>query len=185
MTKWKFYALLVVVISIGWIGFTAGTMFAAYPTQAHRDVSQKLTEMTQKAVTDEKAFAKLQSSEEYKTLESSTENIYSTRMSIGAGVLNMIIGIAVIVGVYRYLRRHRITARAVRATVWINVAVMILTTLPTLYISQLLTGAKIDSLTTILLLAATPFAILFEALLTLLVAKIAEWHYNRAHGFTD
>lgn len=185
MAGWKLYTLLILAISVGWIGFTAATMFAAYPTENHRETSRKLTAMTQKAAADEKAFTRLQNSEEYKALESSTENVYSTRMSIGAGVLNMVLSIAVIVGVYRYLRRNRVTAKPVKATVWVNVAVMILTTVPTLYISQLLTGIGIDSLTMILLLAATPFAIAFEALLTLLVAKIAEWHYSRAHGFTD
>lgn len=185
IAKWKLYSLLIAGISIGWIGFTVATVFAAYPTEGHRQTSHKLTEMTQKAASDEKAFTKLQNSQEYKDLESSTNNLYSTRMSIGAGVLNLVLSIAIVVAIYRYLRRNRITTKPVSVTVWINVAVLIITAVPTFYLSQLLSGASIDALTMILLLVAVPFAILFEALVVFLVAKIAEWYYSRAHGFVD
>ena len=186
-SKWKVYTVLALLIAVGTFAFDAGTMYASYPTAKHREVARDISTL------DNKAFSLagkqdpnvILESDEYKTLQATTENAYSTRMGIASGVLGVILGIAVVVAVYRYLRRNVITRKPVGATVLINTLAAVIVAVPTLYLTPWLTGVKIDMITGLLLLAALPFALAFGMLITFLVAKIAEWHYNRSHGFIE
>jgi len=185
MTKWKIYATLVAIITAGTLAFTALTAYVTYPTAEHRRVGQELSKLDAKAYSLNEDYAKVAESKEYRELIESQESTYTIRMGIGSGILSMVLSVAVIVAVYRYLRRNRITNRPVRATVFIDMATTALTVLPTLYIGEAITGIKTDSMAMVMLLVSLPFVIGFSALITLLIAKIAEWHYNRSHGFIE
>jgi hypothetical protein len=186
-SKWKVYTALTLLIAAGTLAFDAGTMYASYPTEKHREVARKISALDTKAysLTSTQDPSVVLESDEYKTLQATTENVYSTRMGIGSGVLGVILGVAVVVAVYRYLRRNLITRKPVGATVLINTLAAVAVAVPSVLLTPLLTGMKIDTITALLLIAALPFALAFGMLLTFLVAKIAEWHYNRSHGFIE
>ncbi|MGB3945764.1 MAG: hypothetical protein WBK76_02910 [Candidatus Saccharimonadales bacterium] len=182
--KWKVYTFLIALITVGTVAFNVGTSFVSYPTQKHRSVSASINEISQQAMSDGDPAAVFES-EQYKSLEATTENVYSTRMGIGSGVLAIILNIAVTVALYRYLRRHAITSRAVGATVFISLAVAVLSMAASFVYSNWFSPMEMNEMLALTLLAALPFAIAFSALFTFLIAKVAEWHYNRSHGFIE
>lgn len=183
--KWKIYLLLTLLIAVGTTAIDFGTMLASYPTEKHREVSRRMSELDNKAFGEGNNQDSILESDEYKTLQASNEFTYSLRMSMGSAALAIIIGIAIVVATYRYLRRNLITRKPVGATVLINTLAAVLIAVPSVYMTQWLTGATVDPLVVMLLLAAAPFAIAFGALLTFIIAKITEWHYNRSHGFIE
>lgn len=183
--KWKIYTLLILLIAVGTTALDFGMMLASYPTAKHQDISRNIAKLDSKAFSDGQDMNKVFESDEYTSLKNSTENVYSTRMSIASGVLSVIIGVAIIAAVYRYLRRNNITRRSVGATVLISVLAAFISAVPGIYMSQWLAGDSLDPIAIMLLIAATPFALGFIALGSFLIAKIAEWHYNRSHGFIE
>ncbi len=185
MTKWKLYTGLIALITVGTLAFNVLTAYVSYPTAEHRRIGQELTTLDAKAFNPDNDYEKIVNSDHYKELVNSQEAIYTTRMTFGVGALSIVIGVAVVVALYRYLRRNRITSKPIRATVLIDTAATALIMIPTIYISELVTGIKNEPLTMILLLISLPFAVGFSALITFAIAKVTEWHYNRSHGFIE
>ena len=187
VAKWKIYTALIALITVGMIIFEAGTMYVSYPTPKHREVAQSITRLDQSAFGGGNANPEaVFESDEYKNLQSSTENTYSTRMGVGSGVLSVVLSIAVIVAVYRYLRRNIITRRPIGATIFINVLASILSTAVVFVVAKWFLDSVVESPVILMsLVFALPFAIGFGILATFLVAKAAEWHYNRSHGFME
>lgn len=184
VAKWKLYSGLVALIAAVTFGFSVLTVFVSYPTAEHRRVGQEIAKIDDKALTSEN-FEKLINSDRYRELSRSTENNYTKRMSIGSGILSMIINVAIVVALYRYLRRHYITTKPVGVTVLIITIAGAIEMLPSIYASEFITGIKTEPFMMVALLIAAPFAIGFSALITFLIAKITEWHYNRSHGFVE
>jgi len=183
--KWLIYLILTTVISLGTITFDAGTMLASYPTEKHRDVARELNEMTKQAFSGGKDSSNVMESDAYKALEDSRENVYSTRMGIGSSLLSLIISTAIIVAVYRYFRRSRLTNRPIGATVGISAVTAVLTGAATLLYGAWLTPFNDSGSALLALLAMVPLVAGFGALYAFLVAKATEWHYNRSHGFME
>lgn len=184
IAKWKIYSGLVALIAVVSFGFAVFTAWATYPTMEHRQVAQELAVLNQKAFGSNNV-EKITNSDEYKALNDSRENVYSIRMGIGSSVLSAVIGVAMVVAVYRYLRRNRITIKAVGATVLIDTIAMAIIALPIMYVSDTITGIKTEPVMMVMLLISLPFSIGISALLAFVIAKIAEWHYNRSHGFIE
>lgn len=182
--KWKVYILLTVAIAVGTIALEAGMMLASYPTQQHREVASKITELDNKSFGSQNPDAIL-NSQEYKKNQDSIENVYSTRMGFGSGALSVIINIAIVVATYRYLRRNLVTRKPIGATVLIVTIASLLTAVPSFYLSSFLIGSNLSPVMLLLLAASIPFAIGFSVLATFLVAKATEWHYDRSHGFIE
>lgn len=187
VAKWKLYSGLIALIAVVTIGFTALTAFVAYPTAEHRKVGQDIAELSNKmySANDPAAMDKIAKSDEYKDLMNSKENVYTTRMGIGSGVLSAIISVSIVVALYRYLRRNLITTKPVGATVLIDTIAVAIITIPTIFIGEAITGIKTEPLVMVMLLVSLPFVVGFSALITYVIAKIAEWHYNRSHGFIE
>jgi hypothetical protein len=185
LAKWKLYTLLVAVIALGTLAFNSATAYVAYPTVEHRKVGQEIARLEAKSFSEDGNRDKIVNSQEYKDLTGSKENIYTTRMSIGSAVLSTIISVAIVVALYRYLRRNRITSKPVSVTVLLDTAAVALITIPSIYIGEWITGVRIESLTLVLVLVSIPFAIGLNALIAFAIAKVAEWHYNRSYGFTE
>ncbi len=183
--KWKIYLVLTLLIAVGTTAIDFGTMLASYPTEKHREVSRRISELDNKAFGSGDKQDSILESDEYKTLQASNELTYSLRMSMASAVVASVVGIAIVVATYRYLRRNLITRKPVGATVLINTLAAFLVAVPSVYMTQWLTDAAVDPLVILLLLAAAPFAIALGALLTFVIAKITEWHYNRSHGFIE
>jgi len=184
MAKWKVYSALIALVAAVSFGFTVLTTFVTYPTDAHRKVAQELSVLDKEAFSSNK-YEKIMKSDKYKDLANSRENVYTIRMGIASGILSAIISVAIVVALYRYLRRYHITAKPVGATVLIDTVATAIVMLPAMYIGELLTGIKTDPLMMIMLLIGVPFAVAFSALITFVIAKITEWHYNRSHGFIE
>ena len=185
MTKWKIYIILITIITVGTLAFNVLTSYAIYPTAEHRRIGQELATLDEKAFNPDNDYSKIVNSEQYKELISSREAVYTTRMAIGVGVLSAIIGVAVIVALYRYLRRNHITSKPIGATVLIDTAATALIMVPSMFINELVTGIKNEPITMIMFLIAVPFAVGFSAIITFAIAKITEWYYNRSHGFIE
>lgn len=177
--KWKIYSVLILLVAAVSLGFTALTAFVMYPTSEHRQVGQELAALDTKSISsgDYKAVA---NSDKYKELASSYENTYTTRMGIGSSILNAIISVSIVVALYRYLRRNRITPRPIRTTVFVDSAAMALMIIPSMYIGQLITGIQTEPFLMVMLLISAPFAVAFNALIAFVIARFAEWHYNRS-----
>ena len=183
--KWKIYIVLISLIAAITLGFSALTGYVSYPTTEHRKVGQELAKLDAKAFSLDGDFDKVVNSDRYKELTGSIEAIYTTRMAIGSAMLSAIISVAIVVAVYRYLRRNHITTRPIGATVFIDTTATALVMIPTIYIGELVTGIKNDPLTMILLIISLPFAVVFSAIISYIIARITEWHYNRSHGFIE
>jgi len=185
MTKWKIYSALIALIVVFTLGFTALTTYVTYPTVEHRHVGQQLAKLDAKAFSLGEDYSKISNSKEYRGLIDSQESVYTIRMGIGSGVLSAIVSVAIIVALYRYLRRNRITSKPIMATVLIDAAASALTIIPAIYIGQAISGIQNEPITMIMLLISAPFAVGFGALITFVIAKITEWYYNRSHGFIE
>lgn len=183
--KWKIYLILTLLIAAGTTALDFGMMLVSYPTDKHREVSRSLARLDSEAFSAGQDMTKVLESDKYLSLKNSTENAYSTRMSIASGIVSVVIAVSITVAMYRYLRRHNITRRAVGATVLISVLATFISAIPGIYMTQWLTVDSLDPIVIIMMIAATPFAIGFVALASFLIAKAAEWHYNRSHGFME
>lgn len=184
IVKWKLYTALVVGISVLTLGFSAITTYTAYPTAEHRATAQKLAALDKKALSSGD-IEKVRESSEYKELAGARENIYTTRMAIGSSVLSAVIGVAIVVALYRYLRRNEVTESPIAATVVIDTAASVVIMLPSIFIGEFITGIKTEPMMMAMLLVSMPFAAGFSALLAYIIAKVTEGHYNRSHGITE
>lgn len=180
--KWKLYGTLIGAITAVTLLFSAFTTYVTYPTAEHRKVGQELAKFDAKLFSLDENYAEVTKSKEYKDLQTTQENVYTSRMGIGSSVLSAMISVAIVVALYRYLRRNNITPKPVSTTVLIDAAAMAIIMLPTIYIGELITGIKTEPLMMVMLLIATPFAVGFNALITFVIAKITEHFYNRSHG---
>src|SRR5690606_12631778 len=145
-------------------GFSAITSYTAYPTAEHRATAQKLAELNNKAMSSGN-IEKVRESSEYKELVGSRENIYTTRMAMGSSALGAIISVAIVVALYRYLRRNEITERPIATTVIIDTIASTAIMLPSIFIGEFITGIKTEAMMMVLLLVSLPFAAGFSALL--------------------
>ncbi len=182
--KWKVYILLTLLITAVTLAFDFGTLVASYPTAEHREVSRQLSDLNNKVFTSDNPEAGIES-EEYKAIEATPENTYSMRMSMASAALSVVMSVGIIVLTYRYLRSNMITRKPITATVVINTIVAFVLIVPSYYMSQWLAGTTVESELMMLMLIGAPFALAFSVLITYVIARIAEWHYNRSHGFIE
>ena len=182
--KWKVYTLLTLLIIGVTLAFDSGTLLASYPTEKHREVSRSLSALNNKVFSSGDP-EKILESKEFKALEATPENTYSTRMSLASAALSVIMGIGIVAATYRYLRGNRITSKPIAATVLINTAASFVLIVPSLYMTEWLAGATVEAELLMLMLLGAPFALAFGVLITFLIAKVTEWHYNRSHGFIE
>lgn len=180
--KWKIYFAAIGLIASVTLLFSIFTTYVTYPTDAHRKVAQELAKQDAKALSPNADYAKIIASKEYKELLATQENVYTTRMAIGSSILSTVISVAMVVALYRYLRRHEITENPIGVTVLLDAVAMALTMLPIIFIGEWITGIKTEALVMIGLLIAVPFAVGFNALITFIIAKITEWYYDRSES---
>lgn len=154
--------------------------YIVYPTQAHRDVSRQLTEMSQKFVTAD--GTPVYETTAYKNLESTAEAQYSLVANIVVGVADFVLTVVLVGLVYNYLRKNRISKnhKEVGMTVTTNTVAAVLSwgvTLPLILnvfgTNMLSTGMIIFQLVALTIISLVIFFI---------VARIFEWQYNRKHS---
>lgn len=180
--KWKIYLAIVGVIVGIDLAVSVLSTVVSYPTADHRQTAQQLNDLNQRGMNGEDIF-KITESKEYKSLSSSPNNVY-TNWALGLTfLLQAIIFVTVIFQVYRYLRKRLITEHPVGITVLLYSLALLVTMIPTYVFTEWFTGVKANEITMIVTLIAAPFTVLLSVLITFLVAKIAEWQYNRSHGF--
>lgn len=177
----KQYFVITLMIAAVTLSFSTLTTYLAYPTTEHRAVGQQLAELQKVELSLDQAEVTKEDAKAIDELSATVENTYTTRMSMGAGFLSVVISVAVIAALYRYLRRNDITDRPVFVTVFINTVASTLVILPSVYITKWITGIPIDSLTMIFLILSMPLAIGFTVLFTFFITKMTERHYNRSN----
>ena len=187
--KRKIYTLLIIALSIFTLTLTALTMFAIHPSAGHRQTAISLARLDEKATTaqDTRVADEIYNSKEYKDLINSPENKYIVNTGIVTFAVGLILTAMVTIIIYRYLRKIRITRDSVSVTVWLSVVSGLITYFPGLYISSLIAGpvSLVTGTQIVFSLIALPFAILFSAIFTYIVAKITDNFYNRSHGFIE
>ena len=181
IAKWKLYAFLITLITVGTLVFNVLTAYVTYPSAEHRRIGQELATLDSKAFSPNSDYEKIVNSDKYKDLTRSREAIYTTRMAVGVAALSTIIGVAIVVALYRFLRRNHITTKPIRATVLIDTVATALIMISAILISEPITGIKNEPITITMLLIAVPFAVGFSALITFMITKITERYYNRSH----
>ena len=182
--KWKVYGVIVAILFGVQAAASVLSVVASFPTEAHRSVNRQITDYSPEMFSSDDGM-KMLVSKEYKALNDSPENTY-TQWALGLTTLaQFVLFIVMIFGAYRYLRKNRITSHAVRATVLLYLLATALVTVPTWLFNNWYTGTTVDELVLLVLLAGAPFMIGGSILVTFLVAKLAEWHYNRSHGFVE
>lgn len=178
--------LRVVAVTVGTltllnvVGFV--TTPIAYPTEAHRDVAKELRLVEAKAFTSQNP-EKLFNSDSYKELSSSPETQYSMIVSIGSGLVQLVLWIALIVTLYKYIRRSRVTKRPILLLASIEAILTGLVAIPLIAVEGLFVGASSLPFEPIALIPLVIGATLVGFGLTALAAKLVELHYNRNHGF--
>lgn len=184
VSKWKVYLLLTLAVTVAFSAMSVVSTVVSYPTAAHRNTAAELSKLTNKAWDEDSDDGmKIFESKEYKQLESSQYTSYSNIMNAVTTVAQLIAGVVIIFAIYRYLRRNILTNSPVSATVGINVVGGMLLTFPVILFSEWYTGSITSDITWIMILIALPFALVIGGLITFLITKIAEWQYNRSHGF--
>ena len=181
---WKIYGVLILLVAAVSLSFTALTAFVMYPTSEHRQVGKELATLDSKSISSGN-YKVLAKSDKYKELASSYENTYTTRMGIGSSILNAVISVSIVVALYRYLRRNQITPKPIRVTVLVDTAAMAIMIIPSMYIGQLITGIQTEPFLMVMLLISAPFAVAFNALIAFVIARFAEWHYNRSQDSVE
>ncbi|MGB4768577.1 MAG: hypothetical protein WBP22_04935 [Candidatus Saccharimonas sp.] len=167
--------LLVINVVIALVG-----SYIVYPTQAHRDVSRQLTDMSQRFVTDD--GQPVYETAAYKQLESTSEASYMAAANVAIGVVDFVITIILTGAVYRYLRKNRLSKnhKEVGVTVLTSTVAVVLGWALTLPLVAQISGAGMPSTGMIVfqLVAIT----LISMLIFFIIARIFEWQYNRKHS---
>ena len=159
---------------------SAAIIFVNYPTEAHRAVYRQLDTLNS-SMWNGSDFTVVMESDEYKRLNGSPEANYTNVATTVTLVINALVSVAIIGGVYYYLRKHRITKRPVGSTVLIVtlgglVPLILAAFAAAAYIGTPMPGAGHVVFMLFIGLVVAPLVIL-------LISRIFEWHYDRKHSF--
>lgn len=166
------------------IGLGMLTTAIAYPTQGHKEVGAKLATLTNEAFTSSN-FA-LTETAEYKTLNEHPDSQYSNLVNgIGTGV-QLLAWLALVVFAYRYVKKRNLIEYPVLTVVVASGLASALTIIPMEWFMRTYAGIEsIFTYTSPVMLVTAAASFVWGMLLTWLVVKIAEWFYNRKHGFVE
>ncbi len=176
------YLRIASIITMITMAITIAGTAIAYPTEAHRTTSAKLSAFIEQA--NKNGFnPEVFESQDYRDTISSSE----ARYSMAAGMIMTVVMITssiLFIGItYNYLRKNFIskTRRALGATVVVNVVASTLSYLITLPVIAKLSSHALPSFGEVV--ASTLLSIIIGGILTFIVVSIFEKLYDRKHSF--
>lgn len=178
--KWQSLAIITAVISLLLIALSIFSIAAAYPTESHKSVTRELQRLDEKAF-GQQDFTTIINSEKYKTLAASPEQQYITKASFAMLIVNVIVNVAIIGIVYRYIRKHRLTAHPVGATVITVTIGTFMSLIFTTYFNAFYLGVALPQIA--LILFGIFICLVITPLIVAVIARIFQWSYNRKHSF--
>lgn len=177
--KWAKLTVITAALFALNLAFAAGTMYIAHPTEEHRQTAREIIDMSMR----EDAYSKplYFETEEYRNLEASAENQYSSRVSFVVFLVGLAIEVVLLTVVYRYLRRYRVTKNAVTPTVLTSVTAGMLVSIAMAYVQPWFMGSlPTDPL---LIGGIVVFSVFISLPITYLIVRVIKWNYERQHSF--
>lgn len=175
-SKWIMLSTIFAITSLVMIATASIGLYAAYPTERHREVARQFIDISSSPSGDLDL-----DSDGYRALEATPEAIYSRNVDIVSTILQIAIFVAIVRFVYVYLRKQRSTKNPISATVAVVVLANTLSALAIVYIGDYYLGTTTMPFPLMLLLVAFTSAI--TLLLTYLLARLFKWHYDKRHSF--
>lgn len=177
--KWAKLVVITAALTVISIAFAAGSMYIAHPTEEHKQVTREFAKlsMSEEAYSNPTFFER----KEYRDLESSEQNQHTVRVGFASALVGLVGGIALLVAVYHYLRRYRVTKNAVTATVLTSVIAGMLSSMVMAFVEPWFIGSKLYD--PLLMGGVLFFTLLISLPLTYLVVRIIKWNYDRKHSF--
>lgn len=189
LDKWSIYGILLAIFTLGSFALWALSGLVAYPTAAHREVDVKIAELTEKAWAqgDLTKMDEVFQSPEMVGLLDTPEAKYTSTVNLVAGILQIVIWVAVVGIAYNYLRKKRIGKDQAKTVALINGVSALITFPLTFILAGVFYPASMTSIpgidNAIVIIAGLPFVFGFSVLLTYVVARIFQWRYNRKYNF--
>jgi hypothetical protein len=160
------------------------TTVIAYPTASHKQVAKEFTQLNNAAI--QGGDLTITNSPDYKRLSTRAETKYSDTVNGVATVVQFLCWVATVVYGYRYLRKYRLVNHPVRTIAFAEALAVGLTVVPIERFMKWYAGIESTFssdpfILTIMIITTT----LISLFVTWIFAKIAEWQYNRSHGFIE
>lgn len=178
--KRRTYASIIGFVLAANILISALIVVINYPTEAHRTTARQLNELSM-TMLNGSDFTQVMETEEYKKLTASPENSYSNTSAGYLLVFNAIASVAIIGGVYYYLRKRRITTKIIGATVLLVSLGQLLPLVLTQYGTAWYLGTQMPGIGPIVFMLF--IGLVMAPLVIALITRIFDWYYNRKHSF--
>lgn len=184
--RWSVFAIIVSIFVVIEIVLWVVSGLIAYPTQAHRDASEKTAAATVQAMQDGRGLEFL-ASDEFTALTESPESRYSQTADLVTAVVHFVAWVTLIGAIFVYLRKHRLANRPVRATAWlVGVGALLVSILVGLlshlfYPASTLAGGFDDAA----YFASIPLSVGLNMLVAAVVALIVQAYYKKKFGFSE
>jgi hypothetical protein len=159
---------------------SAAVVLINYPTEAHRSVYRQLDALNS-SMWSGSDFTVVMDSDEYKRLSGSPEANYTNIATTVTLLVNSVVSIAIIGGVYHYLRKHRITKRPVGATVLLVTLGGLVPLVLTAFAAAAYIGTPTPGVGHVVFMLF--IGLVIAPLVIALIARIFQWYYNRKHSF--
>lgn len=178
--KWRVYAAIIGLVMVTTILLDAVSVLTSYPTEAHRANARQLDVVNFDTIGNGD-FAKIMESDEYKKVAESPESQYTNTATGSMLAVTAVASIALIGAVYYYLRKRRLTNKAVGMTVLLVSIGQLIPLVLAHFGTAAYLGTRMPGIESVLF--ALFIGIIFAPLIVLLFARIFEWQYNRKHSF--
>lgn len=178
--KGKIYATIIGLVLAANIALTAAIVFINYPTESHRSVARQLDVLNTSMWTGSD-WTTVMETDEYKELMASPESKYSDAAAIYTLIFNALASVAIIGGVYYYLRKHRVTNKPVGATVLLVTFGQLVSLVFAQFATAAYLGTQMPGVGSIAFMLFVGLVI--APLVIMLIVRIIDWHYNRKHSF--
>jgi hypothetical protein len=178
--KGRIYAAIIGLVLAANILLSALIIFINYPTEAHRATARQLDVFSTNMLNGGD-FTKIMNSDEYKKAAESPEATYTNTATWCTLLFNAVASIALIGAVYYYLRKHRLSNKAVGATVLLVSVGQLLPLVFTQFGAAYYVGTRMPGVGSIAFMLF--IGIVVAPLVVLLFTRIFDWYYSRKHSF--
>lgn len=177
---WRSFVNITVAITLMLLTLNIVTLIGSYPTQSHRNVAHSLQTLDEQAFAQQD-FTTVTHSKEYTTLTATPEQHYSSIASAIFLVVTIVVNIAIVGGVYRYVRKHRVTTKPVQTTVILVTIGGLLPLIMTAYIGSMYLNMPLPQLGHVIFMLF--IGLVMTPLVVAVMTRIFQWFYDRKHSF--
>lgn len=184
LKKLKVFGLLIALFLITSLGLSILVSALAYPTDSHRETAAKIADLSDAAFKSGDFDA--MGSPEFKALNEHPNTEYSNMVTGIGTAAQLALWIATIVIAYRYIRKHRLLKNPVWIIAAAEAVAAVASVLPNeLFLRAYAGVSSVFAYEFPYVIFTLGMTFVMSMLLTAVVAKIADWQYNRTHGFVE